>query len=296
MLYLRAPDGRIFDLPAGPATAGRTGPTVPARDSDAPPAGSDPAVELVRRPRLPAALAAFFTERWDTAVDLLARVLDRHPDHPQVTDRLAQAHANNSSWPAGTPTPGRPPTRAAGAQPWPPWNASSPPRATAPMPPGGWSRPAPRRRCADLQGDLRRLHAARQWAAVVAVGEQLAALDPQAADPDGLVTAARAELAEAALADRYTAGLRHLDHGDLAAAEETFAALQADRPDYRDTPALLARIREQASARAAAEQQEHSLQAPPCLPAGCSDGRAAGHDGEGIRIPSTTGRGGHGAE
>ena len=42
-----------------------------------------------------------------------------------------------------------------------------------------------RRQVADLQADLRRRHKARQWAAVLAASEQLTALDPAAADPDG---------------------------------------------------------------------------------------------------------------
>jgi hypothetical protein len=64
------------------------------------------------------------------------------------------------------------------------------------------------------------------------------------ADPDGLVTAARAELAEVALTDRYSTGLRQLDQGDRAAAADTFAAIQVERPNYRDTAALLARAHE----------------------------------------------------
>jgi hypothetical protein len=30
-------------------------------------------------------------ERWDTAVDLLTRVLDQYPHHPQTAERLAEA-------------------------------------------------------------------------------------------------------------------------------------------------------------------------------------------------------------
>ena len=54
-----------------------------------------------------------------------------------------------------------------------------------------------RRQVADLQADLRRRHKARQWAAVLAASEQLTALDPAAADPDGLVSRARDQLARA---------------------------------------------------------------------------------------------------
>jgi hypothetical protein len=99
-----------------------------------------------------------------------------------------------------------------------------------------------------LRDDLRRLYTAEQWLAVIAVSEQLAEIDPQLADPDGLVTAAHAALAEAAVADRYNTGLQQLDQGDRAAAAATFAAIDAERPGYRDTRALLARAREHPSA------------------------------------------------
>ena len=69
-----------------------------------------------------------------------------------------------------------------------------------------------------LQADLRRMHTEQQWAAVIALGQQLAKQDPRLADPDGLVTAAQAELAEVALADPYSTGLQQLDRGDRAAA------------------------------------------------------------------------------
>ena len=48
---------------------------------------------------------------------------------------------------------------------------------------------------ARLRTEVRSLHLAGQWVAVVRVGERLHELDPVAADPDGLVTLARAELA-----------------------------------------------------------------------------------------------------
>jgi hypothetical protein len=51
------------------------------------------------------------------------------------------------------------------------------------------------RQIAGLQAEARRLHRAGQWASVVKAGQQLQALDPAAADPAGLVTSARAELA-----------------------------------------------------------------------------------------------------
>jgi hypothetical protein len=68
---------------------------------------------------------------------------------------------------------------------------------------------------ATLQAEAERLHRAGQWAAVIKVGEQLQAIDPAAADPDGLMTSARAELAAqqrgAALAADYDSGVHLFD-------------------------------------------------------------------------------------
>jgi outer membrane protein assembly factor BamB len=55
---------------------------------------------------------------------------------------------------------------------------------------------------ARLRTEAHSLHQAGQWAAVVRVGERLQGLDPVTADPDGLVTSARAELAAAEEAER----------------------------------------------------------------------------------------------
>ncbi|WP_426004893.1 CHAT domain-containing protein [Paenarthrobacter sp. NyZ202] len=51
-----------------------------------------------------------------------------------------------------------------------------------------------RQRVSDLQGELRYHSSLGAWEAVVDVAQELAGVDPKAADPDGLATAARAEL------------------------------------------------------------------------------------------------------
>jgi hypothetical protein len=49
-------------------------------------------------------------------------------------------------------------------------------------------------RLAELRAEAKRLHQAKRWEAVVAVGAQLSALDPERSDPDGLISSAGAEL------------------------------------------------------------------------------------------------------
>ena len=99
------------------------------------------------------------------------------------------------------------------------------------------------------QADVRRLHQAGQWAGVVKAGQQLHALDPAAADPEGLVTAARAELAAAEQAERldadYETALRLLDAGESQQAIEVLERVAKVNPVYRGTPALLDRARRQ---------------------------------------------------
>lgn len=54
-----------------------------------------------------------------------------------------------------------------------------------------------RQRISDLQGELRYHSSLGSWGAVVDVSAELATLDPNAADPDGLASAARAEIEKA---------------------------------------------------------------------------------------------------
>jgi tetratricopeptide (TPR) repeat protein len=102
------------------------------------------------------------------------------------------------------------------------------------------------------QAEVRRLHEAAQWAAVVRAGEELHALDPAAADPDGLVTSARAKLANLAQTEQleadYQAAQRLLENGDWQHAVKALERVAQVNPAYRATPALLDRARRQHAA------------------------------------------------
>ncbi|MGH3914780.1 MAG: CHAT domain-containing protein [Pseudonocardiaceae bacterium] len=135
-LYLRAPDGLIFDTV-------RKSPEHPGLFPEE--ASTSEAEALYDE-----ALAAYWTEQWDQAIGLLQEVLARRPQHPEAAVKLEQARC--------------------------------------------------RQQIVGLHADARRLHRAGQWAAVVKVGERLQILDPAAADPDGVVSSARAELIPAARA------------------------------------------------------------------------------------------------
>ena len=115
------------------------------------------------------------------------------------------------------------------------------------------------RQLATLHAEAQRLHRAGLWAAVIKVGEQLQAIDPAAADPDGLMTSARAELAAeqraAAIAADYHNGLRLFDAGRWEEAIAAFERVTKLDSTYQDVAALLGRARRELAGTALAEEQ-----------------------------------------
>ncbi|MGH3898632.1 MAG: CHAT domain-containing protein [Pseudonocardiaceae bacterium] len=230
VLYLRAPDGHIFDS---------TSPSLPQPRQSQDPIGARELESLYDR-----ALAAFWTEQWDRAVVLLQQVLAHRPhQHPDVAVKLKQARhqqqlaaryaqacaaAEALDWEEAVKTL----TMVIKADPTYRDVGQRLDHARRQQQLVGW------------QAEARRLHQAEEWAAVIKIGERLHIVDPDAADPDGLVSSARAQLASAEqavqTASQYSNGLRLLDVGKWQQAIDVLRLLD---PSYRDTAALLARAR-----------------------------------------------------
>jgi Tol biopolymer transport system component/tetratricopeptide (TPR) repeat protein len=209
------------------------------------------------------ALAAFWTEQWDKAVDLLGQVVSRQPDYADAARKLEAARQKQQL-------------------------ASHYAQATAAADAGNWeevvaeytiitdtdpnyrdtnARLAEARhqqQLASLLAEAHRLHRAGQWAAVIKVGEQLQALDPALADPEGRITSARTELAAeqraAELAADYHTGLHLFDEGRWKEAIEALKRVTQLDPTYQDTPALLDRARRELEQAAAALAEERARQ------------------------------------
>ena len=176
------------------------------------------------------ALAAFWTEQWDKAVDLLGQVLSRQPDYADAARKLelagrqeqlashyaqASAAADTGNWEQAVAEY----TMVANADPdYRDTNARL-------------KEARHQQQLVSLFAEAHRLHGAGQWAAVIKVGEQLQAIDPGATDPDGLMTSARAELAAeqraAKLDADYHAGLHLLDAGRWEEAVEALERVTA---------------------------------------------------------------------
>ncbi len=223
VLYLRALEGRIFDS---------TSPLPPQPRPHQDPIGAKQAEVLYDQ-----ALAAYWTEQWDEAIALLQQVLAHRPQHiPDVAVKLDQARHQRQLA-----------TRYAqgcAAEEALDWDEAVKMftmviKADATYRDVGQRLDNAQRQqqLTGLHTEARRLYRAEQWAAVVKIGEQLHILDPAAADPDGLVSWARAQLGSES---QYSRGLHLLDTGKWQQAIE---ALEPLDPTYRDTAALLARAR-----------------------------------------------------
>jgi len=205
----------------------------------------------------PAARSALLQGQWAKAAEGLERVLRRHPRHPQVLDQLDEARRKQNlvdldRRARDAATDGR-------------WGvAVEALEAMQGLQPSedvaerlGEARRQQKVR--SLQQDVRALAELGDWAAVVAADAELAKLHPSGADPEGLATRARAELAEAKLEADYVRGLQQLDGQQWDDAEATFAAILTFRPGYRDGEALL----ELARQRGAPEEPEVAEEPEP---------------------------------
>ena len=223
-------------------------PGPPARDPAAdaldhskagPPAGQD--VEDL----YDEALAAFWTDQFDRAVELLELVLAARPDDPAASSKLEQARRQQQLTTSYA--------QACAAADAADWEGAVAGFAQVSEIDSGYRDVAVRlenareqQQIAGLRTEARRLYEARQWAVVVKVGDRLRELDPDDADIDDLMTSARAELAAAERDERisknYRAALRMLDSGASQQAADVLKQIALESPGYRDTSALLARV------------------------------------------------------
>ena len=239
VLYLRSPDGYIFDLadtPAGPTVSQLERPRTGSSESRkaAATAQLDELDELYTQ-----GLAAYYTERWDIAVDVFRQILARQRDFSDAAVKLEQARRQQQLAVRYTAA-----QAAADVGAW--ADVVEHLEALVATEPGYRDAQAQldhaRReyRLAELRAEAKRLHQAKRWDAVVAVGAQLTTLAPEDPDPDGLISSARAELEAAA---RYREALQHLNSGSWRPALTALKAVQAIDAGYRESTELLARVR-----------------------------------------------------
>jgi len=215
-----------------------------------------------------AALAAFRAERWDEAVDLLGQIVSRQPGYGDAAGKLEVARRQREL--------ALHYSRAAAAADVGDWEQAVAGYTMIVDADPGYRDASARlvhasqqRQRAILVAEAYRLHRAGQWAPVINLGEQLQAIDPAAADLDGLITSARAELAAeqraAQLAAHYQAGQRLFAAGRWKEAVGFLERVTQLDPTYQDASALLGQARQELAeeeARLEAERRRRMLLLP----------------------------------
>jgi dipeptidyl aminopeptidase/acylaminoacyl peptidase len=243
VLYMRSPDGTLFDLGADlpSATAGATGP------ADAAGAGHGAGSEAAALEELyTEGLDALYTGRWDEAVRVFTNIMTASKGYKDSKRKLLQARREQrlAAWYAGGHA-------AAAAGRW--EEAIGHLAALVDVDPAYQDalqlleQARQEQELARLRAEGAALHRAGRWAAVLSVGERLAALTPDEPDPDGLVASARAALeAERrarSLAEARERALRHIHASEWDQALRELTAIQATEPGYQDTQQLLEQTR-----------------------------------------------------
>jgi tetratricopeptide (TPR) repeat protein len=195
-------------------------------------------VNLWEDPDYPRARGAFLQGLWPAAIEGFERVLRRHPRQPRVVEQLEQARRNQRLLDLHATGEG-----AVRAGRW--EEAVDAFTAIAALRPSDEvkariAHAQLRLRVTELQNDVHALAESGAWAAVLAANAELAGLDPEAGDPYGLATKARAELWGAEIERLYSQGVKQLDEHDWTGAQATFGALLDRQADYRDARELLA--------------------------------------------------------
>lgn len=251
VLYMRSPDGKIFDL------AGRSGPSpepTPVAPVTETPQASAHLAELYDQ-----ALGCYYTDQWAAAVGLLQEVLALQPAYEDARVKLASAVRQQmllDHYTAGQQA------SQAGA-----WDeAIKRLEATVALDPGyrdAAVRLAEARRqheLADLYTEAQRVFKTGNWQAVINVCGRIATIDLGYPDPDSLLATARERLAaeerEHRVSTAYQEGLRHLDAKQWAEAVAAFEQAAAAAPGYQQTAALLARARSSLAEQQAAAERE----------------------------------------
>ncbi len=99
-------------------------------------------------------------------------------------------------------------------------------------------------RIEDLSGQLRAMFVAEEWVGVGVLSSQIAQIDPERADPEGLATTAAGNLVDRQLGERYATALAAYAEGRSADALAEFEAIQEQRPGFREVDDLVAMLRQ----------------------------------------------------
>jgi tetratricopeptide (TPR) repeat protein len=258
VLYMRSPDGHIFDIAQ-----------IPASSWSAPPVQAQDPEKAARLNRLyTEGLEAFYLGKWEAAFRKFQAVADSAPDHKDAAEKLELSRKKMEVQALDE--------QAQGAEQAGDWDkviqALDKLAAADPTYPEITSRMAKARRqaqLADLYDEARQLAAAEKWQGIPGIFKEIDQLSPRYPDPDQLRARAQQQVnksrREAELDSAYTAALRAFEASDWKTAIRHLRHVRRLEPGYRETDRLLNR------AEAETEQKKRAgkkAQEAPLAPAG----------------------------
>jgi tetratricopeptide (TPR) repeat protein len=233
VLYMRSPDGQIFDI-AQPAMTKRP-PSVPAPDPK----------ETTRIERIyTEALESFYLGKWEEAHNRLQEVVDSQPNHKDAAAKLEivrrKLHLQTFDEQAATAEKASDWDKAI--------EALEKLLAEDPTFAEATSRLAKARRqkqLADLYAEAQQLTKAEKWQAVLEIFREIDNVQPRNPDPQGLRASAEQNLAKAKkmkdIETAYTSALTALDSGQWQDAIRHLRRVRGLQAGYRETESLLRR-------------------------------------------------------
>ncbi len=249
VLYMRTPDGRIFDIASQPAAV-RSRPSAPLEDTE----------KTARLDRLyTEGLEAFYLGQWETASEKFGMIVDSRPDYRDASVKLDTVKRRLTLQSLDT--------RASEAENAGKWNVAAETleqlSAEDPAFPGIGARLATARKqfqLAELLDEAAHLAEAEKWEAVLGIFKEMEKLDPRPPDPSGLRSKAEQTIAknkrDRELEISYSSALQALDLGDSGAALRHLRRVRQLQPGYRETDRLLRRLEEEAKGASKAKKEK----------------------------------------
>lgn len=247
VLYMRAPEGVIFDIPESAQIPLAARP-VPQTD------------EATLERLYTEALSAFWVEDWQTARDTLEAIVAEQPDYGDAANKLAEAEQQltwSSLYEQASAAHAHGDLEAA-VKVLEQLVADSHDYRDAAALLAVWRKDA---RLDSLLTEARRLSDAEQWPAVVAVFGEIGTLIPDYEDTEGLLSTAEQGVARIELLERieanYATAVRCMNVGDWDEALKLLTEISNLEPDFHETVRLIAKCETELAARAAAAQRAH---------------------------------------
>jgi outer membrane protein assembly factor BamD (BamD/ComL family) len=234
VLYMRSPNGQIFDVAAIPQTWPDD-----TRITD------DTHVQYEHVERLyTEALEAFYLEKWELALQKFQAVIDVHPKHIDATTKLETVKHNLQLLGLDE--------RAINAEKGADWETAVHALEALAEKEPNFSNVTERlanarrqKQLGDLYTEACQLMEAGKWQAAINIFNKMAVIDPKAPDPRGLRAQAERNLAESKkqseLDKTYNQALHALDNGQLRSAIKSLQRVRKLQAGYRETDLLLKR-------------------------------------------------------